>query len=108
LRALLKGAAMVNWDRLLAEAKTFFSSGLFFMLVGGLIRYFGYRLSNDPFTRSAFVFLVVILGLRCSCSEQGLALPVREQAVRSRWQLPEAPACLPWFSALASPIGVKI
>jgi len=63
LRALLKGAAMVNWDRLLAEAKTFFSSGLFFMLLGGLIMYFGYRLSNDPFTHSAFVFLVVILGL---------------------------------------------
>jgi hypothetical protein len=63
LRTLLKGAAMVNWDRLLAEAKTFFSSGLFFMLLGGLIMYFGYRLSNDPFTHSAFVFLVVILGL---------------------------------------------
>jgi energy-coupling factor transporter transmembrane protein EcfT len=63
LRALLKGAAMVNWDRLLPEAKTFFSSGLFFMLLGGLIIYFGNRLSNDPFTHSAFVFLVVILGL---------------------------------------------
>jgi len=63
LRALLKGTAMVNWDRLLAEAKTFFSSGLFFMLLGGLIMYFGYRLSSDPFTHSAFEFLVVILGL---------------------------------------------
>jgi len=54
---------MVNWDRLLAEAKAFFSSGLFYILLGGLIMYWGYHLSNDPFTHSAFVFLVVILGL---------------------------------------------
>jgi hypothetical protein len=28
-RSPLRGAAMVNWDRLLAEAKSFFQSGLF-------------------------------------------------------------------------------
>ena len=51
------------WDRILSEAKSFFQSGLFFILLGDLIMYFGYRLSQDPFTHSAFVFLVVILGL---------------------------------------------
>lgn len=50
-------------DRFLTEAKSFFQSGLFFILLGGLIMFFGYRLSQDPFTHSAFVFLVVILGL---------------------------------------------
>jgi hypothetical protein len=54
---------MWDWGKAWAETKAFFSSGLFYMLVGGFIVYFGYRLSNDPFTHSAFVFLLVILGL---------------------------------------------
>jgi hypothetical protein len=54
---------MWNWGTAVAEAKTFFRSGLFYILPGGALIYFGYRLSNDPFTHSAFVFLVVILGL---------------------------------------------
>ena len=53
----------VNWERVLSEAKSFFQSGFFYMLLGALLMYLGYRLSNDPFTHSAFVFLVVILGV---------------------------------------------
>jgi hypothetical protein len=52
-----------DWEQALAYAKAFFRSGLFYILLGGLLMYFGYRLSRDPFTHSAFVFLVVILGV---------------------------------------------
>jgi hypothetical protein len=54
---------MWNWERVLTETKSFFASGLFYILLGGLLMYLGHRLSNDPFTHSAFVFLVVILGV---------------------------------------------
>ena len=35
---------MWKWDRVLSEAKSFFQSGLFYILLGGLLMYLGYRL----------------------------------------------------------------
>jgi hypothetical protein len=98
---------MVNWDRLLAEAKSFFSSGLFYILLGGLIMYCGYRLSNDPFTHSALVFLVVILGLALLLF--GPALPPRatEPAARSRSPSLGGPVFSPWFSDSAWLSGTR-
>jgi hypothetical protein len=90
---------MWNWGTAVAEAKTFFRSGLFYILPGGALIYFGYRLSNDPFTHSAFVFLVVILGL---------ALLLKAPAAKSRSPSPEGRACSPWSSALAWRIGTRI
>jgi hypothetical protein len=54
---------MWNDERILLEAKKFFQSGLFYVVLGSLFLVVGYQLTTDSSTHSAFVFIIVILGV---------------------------------------------
>jgi hypothetical protein len=54
---------MWNWERVLTETKAFFQSGFFYIALGCLFLVAGYRLTSAVQTHSAFIFLLVILGV---------------------------------------------
>jgi hypothetical protein len=54
---------MIDGERILREVKEFFSSGLFYILVGCAFLYVGFAASSGNQVHSAFVFLLAILGV---------------------------------------------
>lgn len=54
---------MWSGERVLLEAKKFLRSSLFYIILGCIFLWTGHELSTDPQTHSAFVFIMVILGV---------------------------------------------
>jgi hypothetical protein len=80
----------------LAEAKSFFSSGLFYILIGCAFLYAGYSVSLGNRAHSAFVFLLAIVGVALVLYGTGTNAE-KVVLATSRYLSPEEPVCSPWF-----------